>query len=142
MSTMKISFPGGVAVDAEYKGMTVHTDQPVASGGGGTASSPFDLFLASIGTCAGFYALRFCQERGLSTANLGLTMATENDPEAKRIGTIRLNLQLPDGFPEKYRSAILRSMDQCTVKRHIVDAPRFEMEVVEPALTGAADHGD
>lgn len=134
---MKITFPGGLAVDAEYKGMTIHTDQPVAYGGGGTAPAPFDLFLASIGTCAGFYALRFCQERGISAAGLGLTMATELDPATKRIGTVRLDLQVPEGFPEKYRSAILRSIDQCTVKRHIVDAPRFELAIATPALAGA-----
>jgi len=134
---MKINFPGGLSVDAEYKGMTIHTDQPVAYGGGGTGPAPFDLFLASIGTCAGFYALRFCQERDLSTEGLGLTMATELDPGTKRIGSIRLDLQLPEDFPDRYRTAILRSMDQCTVKRHIVDAPRFELAVAVPALAGA-----
>ncbi|HBL27811.1 MAG TPA: osmotically inducible protein OsmC [Acidobacteria bacterium] len=126
-----------MAVDAEYKGMTIHTDQPTAHGGGGTAPAPFDLFLASIGTCAGFYALRFCQERGLSTEGMGLSMATELDTATKRIGTIRLDLQLPEGFPEKYKTAILRSMDQCTVKRHIVDAPRFEIAVAVSELAGA-----
>jgi ribosomal protein S12 methylthiotransferase accessory factor len=135
---MKITFPGGLAVDAEYKGMTIHTDQPVAYGGGGTAAAPFDLFLASIGTCAGFYALRFCQERGISTQGMGLTLSTELSPETKRIGTIRLDLQLPEGFPDKYRPAILSSLDQCTVKRHIVDAPRFVwgVAVPEPVLAG------
>ncbi|HYU31703.1 MAG TPA: OsmC family protein [Thermoanaerobaculia bacterium] len=131
---MKMTFPGGLAVNAEYKGMTIRTDQPVGYGGGGTAPAPFDLFLASIGTCAGFYALRFCQERGIATAGLGLTLATELDPGTKRIGTMRLELQLPEGFPEKYRNAILRSVDQCTVKRHLVDPPRFELGVAAPTL--------
>lgn len=135
MSTMQIRFPGGVAVQADYKGMTIATDQPVSQGGGGTAPAPFDLFLASIGTCAGFYALRFCQERGIPTEGLGLTLAPEADPATHRIRTLRLELQLPTGFPEKYRAAVLRAMDQCAVKRYIFDPPHFELLTVEPART-------
>jgi ribosomal protein S12 methylthiotransferase accessory factor len=53
---MVVNFPGGKKVDAIYKGFTINTDQPEKGGGEGTAPSPFDLFLSSIGTCAGFYS--------------------------------------------------------------------------------------
>jgi ribosomal protein S12 methylthiotransferase accessory factor len=128
--SMKITFPGGLAVNAAFKGFTVATDQKVENGGSGSAPEPFDLFLASLGTCAGFYALRFCQQRGIDTQGLGLSVSTERDPEAKRLSTVRLEIELPAGFPEKYRDAILRSVDQCAVKRHIVDPPRFEVVTV------------
>ena len=124
---MKITFPGGLAVNAAFKGLTVTTDQGVEHGGGGTAPEPFDLFLASLGTCAGLYALRFCQQRGIATRGLGLTLTTEKEPEGKRLALVRLAIELPDGFPEKYREALIRSVDQCAVKRHIVAPPRFEV---------------
>jgi ribosomal protein S12 methylthiotransferase accessory factor len=127
---IEMTFPGGLAVNAKMKGHTVATDQPEAAGGGAAAPAPFDLFLASIGTCAGFYALRFCQERGLPTEGLGLELLTEADPATHRVEAIRLELQLPPGFPEKYRSAIARAMDQCAVKRHIMDPPRFEIAAI------------
>jgi ribosomal protein S12 methylthiotransferase accessory factor len=53
-SSMEMTFPGGVVVEAHLEGTTIRTDQPVSHGGGGTAPAPFELFLASIGTCAGF----------------------------------------------------------------------------------------
>lgn len=124
---MKITFPGGLAVNAAFKGFTVTTDQGVEHGGGETAPEPFDLFLASLGTCAGLYALRFCQQRGIATHGLGLTLTTENDLGWKRLALVRLEVELPDGFPEKYREAMIRSVDQCTVKRHILTPPRFEV---------------
>lgn len=133
---MEITFPGGLGVNAAFKGFTVPTDQPAEQGGGGSAPAPFDLFLASIGTCAGLYAVRFCQQRGIDTEGLGLTLATERDPEGKRIAAVRLELRLPDGFPEKYRDAVVRAVDQCAVKRHIVEPPRFEVTTVVPALAG------
>jgi ribosomal protein S12 methylthiotransferase accessory factor len=134
---MDITFPGGVKVDAGFHGFTVHTDQPRDHGGDGSAPAPFDVFLASIGTCAGFYVLRFCQQRGLAAEGLGLTLETIRDPEAGRVATIRLDIRLPEGFPEKYRDAVIRAADQCAVKRHIVEAPRFEVVTSSPVLESA-----
>ena len=123
-----VSFPGGVAVEADVKGHKVRTDQPPPLGGG-TAVSPFDLFLASIATCMGFYALRFCQERGIATEGLGLSLETVSDEAKKRIATIRVALTLPPGFPERYGDAIRRAVDQCAVKKQMVEPPAFELTV-------------
>ena len=98
--SMEITFPGGVAVTAHYKGFEIKTDQPEANGGENSAAAPFDLFLVSLGTCAGFYALRFCQQRELTTEGMQMTLDTERDPESKRLDHIAINLTLPAGFPE------------------------------------------
>jgi ribosomal protein S12 methylthiotransferase accessory factor len=136
---MQIQFPGGSRVDALHEGFQIRTDQPEAYGGSGTAPSPFDLFLASIGTCAGFYVLRFFQQRQLDTAGLALSVTHRRDPERKLVASIRIEIALPSGFPEKYREAVLRSVDQCTVKRHLVEPPGFEVVTVsaEGEETGA-----
>ena len=122
---IEMTFPGGLAVDAHVHGFTIPTDQPVRSGGAGSAPAPFDLFLASIGTCAGLFALRFCQQRGIDTTGLGVSLAGEREEEHGMVSTLRLELRLPDGFPEKYRDAIVRAVEQCTVKRHILHPPVF-----------------
>ncbi len=128
---IEVSFPGGVAVNASIDGFVVATDQPVAYGGGGTAPSPFDFFLVSIGACAGFYALRFCQERGLSTRELRVRLDTERDDAHGRIAKIRIAIGLPEEFPERYRAAMLRSVNQCSVKRHLEEPPIFEITARE-----------
>ena len=125
---VEVSFPGGVAVDARMGAHLVRTDQPAPWGQDG-APAPFDLFLASIATCMGFYALRFCQERRIATEGLGLSLETVRDPEKKRLGAIRVALTLPPGFPEKYKDAIGRAVDQCAVKKHMVEPPAFTLTV-------------
>lgn len=124
---MEITFPGGVQVNAQYKGFEVATDQPAINGGQNTAPSPFDLFLASLGTCAGFFALRFCQQRELPTAGMRLTLDSARNAETKHLDRVQITLQLPDGFPEKYRSAIIRATDQCAVKKALLDPPEIEL---------------
>jgi putative redox protein len=124
---IKIVFGGGVKVDAEYKGFLIKTDQPVHEGGGGTAPSPFDLFLASLATCAGFYALEFCQARKIPTAELAVSMSTERGAVSKMIEKVTIHVDLPAGFPEKYKDAIVKAVDHCAVKAHILRPPQFEI---------------
>lgn len=130
MALVEVGFPGGKKVDANIKGFEVRTDQPVAGGGEGSAPSPFDLFLASIATCAGIYAVSFCQSKDLSTEGMKLELDGERDPDTGLIGTMTLNLKLPEGFPDKYKNAIQKSMELCTVKKHLANPPSFEMKLV------------
>ena len=129
-AAMEIRFPGGLEVEAVHGGYTILTDQPLSQGGSGAAPSPFDLFLASIGTCAGLYALKFCQQRNLDTEGLALSLEQVKDADNKRVAGIRIEITLPPDFPEKYREAVLRAVDQCKVKRHILEAPAFEVTTV------------
>jgi ribosomal protein S12 methylthiotransferase accessory factor len=123
--TLLVTFPGGLRVDAALKGFVVHTDQP-APDGDGSAPTPFDYFLASVGTCAGFYVASFLRQRQLPLKEVALALETEKNPATQLVGKIRLTVRLPAGFPEKYRPAILRAVDQCTVKRHLAEPPAFE----------------
>ncbi|OHB25524.1 MAG: osmotically inducible protein OsmC [Desulfuromonadaceae bacterium GWC2_58_13] len=127
---MEITFPGGVVVEARHESFTIRTDQPEADGGGNSAPAPFALFLASLGTCAGFYALTFCQQRQIDTTGLKLNLTWERDNELHRLSRIGLAVTLPEGFPPKYRQAILKAIDQCTVKRTILAPPEFTVSVV------------
>ena len=127
---MEITFPGGVRVNAQYNGFDIATDQPEKNGGENSAPAPFDLFLVSLGTCAGFYALRFCQQRELTTDGMRMSLTTRRNPETKRLDRIEITLKLPDGFPEKYRGAIIRATDQCAVKKVLVDPPEIELVTV------------
>src|SRR4030042_7012056 len=129
MPEIKVTFPGGLRVDAEYKGHVVKTDQPVHQGGEGTASSPFDLFLISIAACAGFYVVAFCRERDIPTEKAGVVMRMEKNQETKMIGKISIEIELPAAFPERYKRDIIKAVDTCTVKDHLLRPPAFEIEV-------------
>ena len=90
---------------------------------------PFDLFLASIASCAGIFAWNFCQSRQLSTEGMQMSMICQRDEKKKLITRMVIRLTLPSGFPEKYRSGIVRAMELCAVKRHILEAPEFVIDV-------------
>lgn len=125
---MKITFPGGEKVNAEFNSRIIPTDQPAAAGGEGSAPTPFEYFLASLGTCAGIYVLSFCKNRQIATEGLALTQRMEfvAAPDGKRkLAKVAIDIDLPPGFPEKYRNAVVKAAELCTVKKVIADPPEF-----------------
>jgi putative redox protein len=125
-----VTFPGGKRVDAAIGSHIIMTDQPPDAGGEGSAPSPYLLFLASLGTCAGIFVLGFCQSRGLPTEGLRITQSMGWNPATHGLDRVRFEIHLPEGFPEKYKEAVIRAADQCAVKRTLAAPPQFEIVTV------------
>lgn len=124
---MLIDFPGGARVDAHFGPFTVQTDQPPMGGGLASAPTPFAVFLASIGTCAGIYVLGFCTQRNLPTEGIKILQRMNSNPMTGMVDSIDLEIQVPADFPEKYYSALVRSAEQCKVKQHFEKPPKFNV---------------
>jgi putative redox protein len=128
-SEIIITLAGGKRIDAQVGHHTVRTDQPVQGGGEDSAPTPFALFLASLGTCAGIFVAGFCQKRGLPTDGIRIVERLQYGDDGALTG-VDLDIEVPTGFPEKYRDALVRVADQCSVKRAIQAPPRFAVRTV------------
>jgi len=124
-----IRFPGNKRVRAEFNGFTVPSDQPVKAGGDGTAPSPFELFFASLATCAGYYVLEFCRGRDIPLDGVRLSQVFDRDVATKRVVAVHLQITVPASFPEKYRSAVAQAAASCTVKKLIENPPAMDIQV-------------
>ncbi|MDZ7666723.1 MAG: OsmC family protein [Desulfotignum sp.] len=123
--TMEISFPGNKKVNARYNGFIIETDQAREEGGDGSAPEPFDLFLSSMGTCAGIYVVYFCEERNIDITGLKMSLTFDRNEQTHLIEKVNIQISLPPGFPKKYKSAIVKTAGLCTVKRNILNPPEF-----------------
>jgi putative redox protein len=130
---MIIDFPGGARVDAHFRGHDLPTDQPAGGGGADAAPMPFELFLASIGTCAGIYILGFCRQRGIPTEGIRIVQNNIPNPTTGLIEKIDLEIQVPPTFPKQYHEALIRSADLCKVKKSLEHPPKFEIVTKEVA---------
>ena len=118
-----IDFPGGAQVNAHFGPFTVETDQPPSA----SAPTPFAVFLSSIGTCAGIYVLGFCRQRSLPTEGIRIIERVHSNPLTGMVEKVDLEIQVPPSFPEKYYEALVRSADQCAVKKHLEHPPKFNV---------------
>ena len=139
---MEIVFPNEMAVDARYQvmvqgsnGMPELSEAVIPTNQDGSAPTPFALFLASMGTCAGIYVLGFCRQRGLPTEGIRIIQRMQTNPITRIIEEVELDIQVPSSFPQKYHSALIRSASQCAVKKHLEQPPEFNVHtsVVETA---------
>lgn len=129
-SEMIVTFPGGKRVDTRIGAHEIRTDQPVSGGGQDSAPSPFALFLSAIGTCAGIFVAGFCQKRDLPTEGIRIRQRNHFDPDTGVLARVELDIEVPPEFPEKYRDALIRVADQCSVKKAIQAQPVFEVRTV------------
>ncbi len=139
---MVITLSGKATVTAEFKGHHIPTDQPPPVGDD-AAPAPFDLFLASIGTCAGIYVKSFCDKRGIATGSLKIVQTMETDPVSHMVSSIRLEIMLPSGFPEKYINAVVNAAELCAVKKHLHTPPAItvtsSIQNSERRISGESD---
>jgi len=127
MANMEVTLDGGKVITAHINGKTIKTDQSVKNGGGGTAPEPFELFLASIGTCAGIYVKSFCDQRSIPAEGIKIIQSVVFDPEKRVPSTIKLDIRLPSDFPEKYKAAVVSAAELCLVKKTINSGPEFHV---------------
>lgn len=130
---IQVSFPGGKRVDATIGDRVIQTDQSPEYGGEGSAPAPFDLFLASLATCAGIYVLGFCQARGIPTEGIRLSQRARFDESSKALVEVAIDVHLPATFPEKYRSAVIAAANNCRVKKVLASPPSFEVKAIVEA---------
>jgi ribosomal protein S12 methylthiotransferase accessory factor len=122
---MEITLDGKKRINALYNGYVIKTDQPEEDGGDASAPAPFDLFLASIGTCAGIYVKVFCDKRNIPTDNIKILQSMEFNQETRLISNIKLEIKLPIDFPEKYKDAVINVANLCAVKKHLKTPPEI-----------------
>jgi ribosomal protein S12 methylthiotransferase accessory factor len=135
MALVEVNFPGDKKIDAQIAGHSIPTDQSVRNGGQNAAPEPFQLFLASIATCAGIYAKSFCDQRGLSAPRgLDMDLARGGGGLLSRLDLV---LHVDADFPAKYDSAIIRAMELCAVKKQLREEIETSIRVVRSSSQGS-----
>lgn len=89
--------------------------------------SPFLIFLATAGMCSAVYVQSFMQQRGMSLEGVKIVQRMDYNQATNMVGKIDIMVDLPESFPAKYTKTIKNVIAQCPVKRHLADAPSFNV---------------
>jgi putative redox protein len=130
-NSMEITFDGGKVITAHINGHTIITDQPVALGGQNSGPTPFELFLASIGTCAGIFVKSFCDQRGLSAEGIKILQNIDYDMQTGLPTNISIDIKIPADFPKQYRPTLINVAELCKVKKSIAAQPVITVKTSE-----------
>ena len=126
---LEVTLEGGFNFKAVCHGHEVFTDQHLADGGTEKAMTPAELFVASLGTCIGVFALRFCKRHNLPSEGLGVSLDWEVVQNPSRIGSIKAEIHYPHDIPADQKKGLLRMAEACFVHETILHKPEITVEL-------------
>ena len=128
---------GGVKFEAAARGHRVSCDQPVENRGTDSGMTPPELMLASLGTCAGFYAAEYLRTRGLSAEGLEVRVTADKASAPARLAAFRIEVTVPE-LDAQHEAGILRAVHACLIHNTLMHTPAIEiaLETRVPATIG------
>lgn len=133
MRPIIVTWDGGMRFTADVRGHKVTVDQPAKAGGEDTAPMPLELLPTSLGTCVALFVQQFLATRGLDPSGMTVEVQTMGATNPHRIGRFTVEVKIPGGVPEKYREAVKRAAEGCTVHHTLTHTPAIDVVVTEGA---------
>ncbi|HUY80750.1 MAG TPA: OsmC family protein [Acidobacteriaceae bacterium] len=140
---IKVIHKGNARFQIQARHHIIVSDQPSENGGDDAAMTPPELFLASIGSCAAYYAAQFLKSRKLDQQGLEVTVQAEKLRQPARLGNFVIQVKTPVSLSDDQILAMDRSVHHCLIHQTMLNVPSIEIDILadvpapEPALPTA-----
>lgn len=121
-------FLGGVKFGVEARGHRLICDQPIDNGGSDAGMTPPEFLLASLATCAAYYAAQYLKARQLPADDLKVRVSAEKAHQPARLGSFRIEVTTP-GLDERHQAGIIRAAKACLIHNTLLGHPSIEVVV-------------
>jgi uncharacterized OsmC-like protein len=111
----------------------IDCDQPVENGGFDEGMTPPELLLASLGSCAAFYAAAYLRKHKLADTGTRVRIFAEKKKDPPRIDDFRILVELPLELPEQHVAGVERSVHQCLIHNTLLNPPKISIEITSAA---------
>lgn len=115
---------------------TLLCDQPVDNDGTDQGMTPPELMLASLGSCAAFYAVQYLKARNLASEGVEVTVDAEKLKSPARVGNFRIEVDCPVPLTEEQQVGMVRSVHSCLIHNTLMSVPEISIELKVPVLVG------
>ena len=126
-----INHLGDVQFEVKARNHTVYCDQPVEAGGYDEGMTPPELFLASLGACAGYYAAQYVKGHNLPAQGLLVRVSAEKVKAPTRLDDLRIFVEIPGAMEQRHREGLMRAVHACLIHNTLLTPPKITTEIVE-----------
>ena len=127
---MEVGFRSGEAYEVAVRGHRISVDQPRDAGGQDAAPTPTELFVASLASCAAYYAGRYLTRHGYPRDGLRVTADYEMAADRPaRVAAIQLTVRVPDEVPAERMPALRAVISHCTVHNSLARPPAVSIDL-------------
>ncbi len=128
---------GAVQFEIKARQHSIMSDQPPENGGFDEGMTPPELLLASLGSCAAFYAAQYLRKNKLATEGTRVRVVADKVKDPARMDNFRIEIEIPVGLTEQHRVGVEASVGHCLIHNTLLHPPRIGVEVKE--LVGVAE---
>jgi len=129
MDLITVTRREGLEFTVRVRGHEIASDMSEKEGGRDAGPSPAELLAGSLGACIAMMVQGYCQSRGYD-GDVGVSLTVELADNPKRIGTIVLDLELPEGVPEDKKDVIRRVAQRCPIHETLREPPRVDIDIL------------
>jgi uncharacterized OsmC-like protein len=137
MLEVSVEHLGSVQFEIKARGNTVVSDQPAENGGFDEGMTPPELLLASLGSCAGFYAVDYLKRQKLAVEGTKVRVTAEKAKNPARLDDFRIEVEVPAGLSEEHTKGIEQAVHRCLIHNTLTHPPKIELQVRGVAKTPA-----
>jgi uncharacterized OsmC-like protein len=134
---VKVSQIEGVKFAIQARSHVIVCDQPIENRGTDSGMTPPELLLASLASCAAFYAAEYLRTRSLAQTGVEVSVTAEKLMQPARLGNFRIHVQSPVPLTAEQHDAMTRSVHQCPVHNTLLSTSEIQIEIAAPAVAAA-----
>ncbi len=124
---------GEVQFEVQLRGHRILVDQPESNGGYDEGPTPPELLLASLGSCAAYYAAEYLRTRQLPADGLSVRITAEKVKGPARLENFKIDIHLDAPLEERHREGILKAAKACLIHATLVHPPKIDVQVSAPS---------
>ena len=132
MIEVKVKHLGKVKFEVAAGRNTVISDQPPTNGGDDEGMTPPELFLAAIGSCAGFYAAAYLKKKGIEREGVEVSVTAEKAPAPARLDRFKITVSVPGPLSDADRAGVDQAVHHCLIHNTLMHTPAVEIAVETP----------
>lgn len=123
---VNVSYQGHLQFQASARGHEILGDQPLDNGGDNLGMTPPEWFLASLGSCVGFYAVKYLQTRNLNAKGLNIDVSAAKITETPvRLDNFQIKVSLPISLDVYHQKALEATVKSCLIHNTLTHSPKI-----------------
>jgi len=130
---------GAVQFEIKARQHAIACDQPAENGGYDEGMTPPELLLASLASCAGFYAAQYLRKYKLATEGTRVRVTADKVKDPARIENFRIEIDCPIELSEQHRAGVERSVHHCLIHNTLLHPPQIAIEVKQAVSAALED---
>ena len=108
---------------------TIVCDQPTDNGGEDAGMTPPEFLLASLGSCAAFYAVQYLKTRKLGGDGVEVTVTAEKIKPPARLTNFVIRVNAPVALSPEHTEGLHRAIHACLVHNTLLHTPQISIEL-------------